>query len=118
MAIIPKKKPLDVKNDILWRVYVVMLIMLVGALVLILRIGSIQYLEGENLLKKAKEMHIAPKPIKATRGNILADDGHSLFATSLPYFQVHWDIMVVPEDTFKKYLDTLSICFASYINDE
>ena len=118
MAIRPKTKPLDVKSDILWRIYVVMLIMLVGAMILILRIGSIQYIEGKDLLIKANLMHIQEMSIKATRGNILADDGHSLFATSLPYFQVHWDIMVVPEDTFMKYVDTLAICLASYIDDE
>lgn len=117
MAKIPKIKPIEARTDILWRIYVVMLLMLIGSLIILLRIGSIQYLEGTELRRQAEEMHISLKPVKAPRGNILADDG-SLLATSLPYFQVHWDTKMVEDDTFMHYIDTLSACLAAYVDDE
>lgn len=112
-----EKEPIDVKNAILWRIYVVMLIMGIGALVIILRVGSIQYIEGDELKAKADSMYLALRPVEAPRGNILAADG-SLLATSLPYFELRMDMKIVPRDTFLHYLDTLSACLAKYIDGE
>lgn len=110
-------KPVDVKNAILWRIYVVMLITIIAALVIILKIGKVQYLDGEELRARADSIYIALRPVEAPRGNILAESG-SLLATSLPYFKLHFDTKVVPKDTFMKYVDTLAACLAKYVDNE
>ncbi len=112
-----EKKPVDAKNAILWRIYVIMLLTILSALVIILRIGKIQFIDGAALREKAKEIYIADRPVEAPRGNILAEDG-SLLATSLPYFQLHFDTRIVPKDTFLKYVDTLASCLAKYVDGE
>ncbi|WMX13829.1 MULTISPECIES: penicillin-binding protein [unclassified Aureispira] len=110
-------KPVDVKNAILWRIYVVMLMTIVAAVVILLQIGKVQYMDGEELRARADSIYIALRPVEAPRGNILAESG-SLLATSLPYFQLHFDTKVVPKDTFMKYVDTLAACLARYVDNE
>lgn len=110
-------KPVDVRNAILWRIYVVMLMTIVAAVVILLQIGKVQYMDGEELRARADSIYIALRPVEAPRGNILAESG-SLLATSLPYFQLHFDTKVVPKDTFMKYVDTLAACLARYVDNE
>jgi cell division protein FtsI (penicillin-binding protein 3) len=110
-------KPVDVRNAILWRIYVVMLMTIIAAVVILLQIGKVQYMDGEELRAKADSIYIALRPVEAPRGNILAESG-SLLATSLPYFQLHFDTKVVPKDTFMKYVDTLAACLARYVDNE
>lgn len=110
-------KPVDVKNAILWRIYVVMLITIIAALVIVLKIGKVQYLDGDELRIKAESIYIALRPVEAPRGNILSESG-SLLATSLPYFKLHFDTKVVPKDTFMRYVDTLASCLAKYVDNE
>lgn len=110
-------KPVDVKNAILWRIYVIMLLTMLAGLVIILKIGKVQYFDGEKLRAKADSIYIALRPVEAPRGNILSEDG-GLLATSLPYFVLHFDTQVVPKDTFLKYVDTLAACLAKYVDNE
>lgn len=112
-----EKEPVDVKNSILWRVYVIMLISILGAVVVILRIGSVQYFEGAELIAKSDEKRIKKIALKSNRGNILAENG-SLLATTLPYYTVGWDPKVVSQEIFDKYVDSLALCLAQYIDNE
>ena len=109
------KNKVDVKNAILWRVYVVMLVTILAALFVLLSIGKTQYIDGAALRAKADSIYIDMRPVEAPRGNILAADG-SLLATSLPYFKLHFDTRIVKRDTFLKYADTLASCLAQYVD--
>lgn len=91
--------------------------MLFLGLLVLARIVYIQYAQGAQLIAKSNEKTVRERTIEAQRGNILAADG-SLLATSLPYYKVHWDLQKIKPDTFYKYLDTLSICIATYIDVE
>lgn len=110
-------KPVDIKNAILWRIYVVMLLTILGVMLIILKIGKVQYFDGAELRAKADSIYIALRPVESSRGNILSEDG-GLLATSLPYFKLHFDTKVVPKDTFMKYVDTLAACLAKYVDNE
>ena len=111
------KKPTDLRNAILWRIYAVMLIAFLGALLIVAKIGKVQYVDGERLKAKADSIYIALRPVVAPRGNILTEEG-GLLATSLPYYKLHFDTRIVPKDTFMKYVDTLSACLAKYVDNE
>jgi cell division protein FtsI (penicillin-binding protein 3) len=95
-----------------------MFVMLLGCFVIILRIGTLQIIEGPQLREKANNLNIRKRPIKAARGNILADDGKSLLATSLPNYQLNWDLTVPNQDSFVFYLDSLSVLFTSFADSE
>jgi cell division protein FtsI (penicillin-binding protein 3) len=113
-----KTKLIETKGEVLWRIFIVMILMLLGSFAVIFRIWGLQNIEGAKLRKEAEEMHITLRPVKAARGNILADDAKSLMATSLPYYQLNWDLTVVEKDSFLKYLDTISIGLTKIMEDE
>lgn len=110
---------MDIKNEILWRIYTVMFLLIVGGMIIFGKAVRIQVVEGEALRKYAEEKHYEYRSVNADRGNIIAEDG-SLLATSLPYFTIHMDLVAegLSQDTFNKYIDTLSICLARFVNDE
>lgn len=111
-----KRENVNVRNAILWRIYVVMLLTFVVALVIVFKIGKVQYIDGKELRDRAEKIYIAQRPVEASRGNILSENGR-LLATSLPYFKLHFDTKVVPKDTFMYYLDTLAICLTKYVDN-
>lgn len=94
-----------------------MLVSLVVCMVLLGKIAKLQFVEGEILRNKADSLYVSMQPVNGSRGNILTEKG-GLLATSLPYYNIHFDTKVVPLDTFNKYLDTLSMCLAMYVNNE
>ena len=98
------------KNPIVFRFYVVYIIIacLFGAI--IYKIADIQYVKGEELRKLAEKRITAPTPIKPKRGNILAHDGR-LLSSSLPLYEVYIDMRVAAfgvkdKKTQKTYFDT------------
>ncbi len=79
----------------------------------------IQVTEGEDLRAEAAEQNFKYRAVDADRGNIIAEDG-SLLATSLPYYTIHMDLVArgLSQDTFNRYIDTLSICLAERVNSD
>ena len=115
---VSKTKLTENKGEVLWRIFIVMILMLLGSFAVVFRIWGLQNIEGAKLRKEAEEMHITLRPVKAARGNILADDAKSLMATSLPFYQLNWDLTIVERDSFLKYLDTISNGLSIIMEDE
>ena len=107
----------DLENSILWRVYIVMFISIVSSTIILLRIGSIQYFEGEELIRRSNQNRIRKVVLKSNRGNILAEDG-SLLATTIPYYTVGWDSKVVSQEVFDTYVDSLALYLSRYIDTQ
>lgn len=82
-----------------------MLVALFACLV-VWKTWKIQMVEGEHWKKVARENTIKPMKVKATRGNIYADDG-SLLATSLPFYRVAIDPTVANDTLFDNNIDSL-----------
>lgn len=105
---------MDIKNEILWRIYTLMVLIVLGAVFIFGRAIHIQTVQGEKFRSMADSLYVDNRPIMADRGNIMAHDG-SLLATSLPYFKVYMDTRAdgLSEDTFSYYVDTLARALAS-----
>lgn len=80
----------NVKQSILLRVRVIFLCVLLFSIAIIYKILDIQYLSKDVWSDAADKYSAKMRPIKATRGNIYADDG-SLLATSSPRYTVAFD---------------------------
>jgi cell division protein FtsI (penicillin-binding protein 3) len=108
----------EIKKDILIRVYLVYLVVLLFGLVVIGRVVWIQQFEKEQFLEMAKKQEIHIDELVAVRGNILADDG-SLFAVSVPSFEVRMDVMTdsITDRVFNANVDSLAICLARLFPD-
>ena len=107
---------MNVKRSILLRVRVAFLLALLFSLAIVVKIGRIQFVEGEKWTAMAEDIGLKYRKVKATRGSIYSDNG-SLLATSLPFYRVAFDPSVSAEDTFSAGLDSLSMLLAGYFKD-
>ncbi|PHI19322.1 peptidoglycan glycosyltransferase [Lewinellaceae bacterium SD302] len=107
---------LTVKNDVLLRVYVVLAV-LIGPIagLLMYRTVDIAVLNKAESLEES-DLYVKEVPVEAERGNVYSHDGN-LLATSVPYFELHFDPFVAPPRVYYKKLDSLAYLLAHELND-
>ncbi len=109
---------MNVKNEILIRIYVVLSVIILFALIILFQTINITVFDRSEWLKKAENFHFAKKEIIAERGNILSEDG-SLLATSLPYYDIRFDPLTpsISEELFYNNVDSLAYLLANKIDN-
>jgi cell division protein FtsI (penicillin-binding protein 3) len=80
----------EVKKDILWRVYLCFLGIVVFSIVILGRAVYIQQVQGSYWREQAKDQQQKFVEIDAQRGTIYSEDGRML-STSTPYFDIYVD---------------------------
>lgn len=110
---------MEVKKDILWRVYLIYFFICLFGVTIIYKILVIQFVEGDEWRAKSKNFSTKLFEIEAVRGNIYDANG-ALLATSLPYYDVGIDINVeaITKEFFEENLDSLAYCFAKLFPDK
>ena len=109
---------MNIRTDILWRVYLVYAIIFVCAFGVVFKLCKIQLVDGKKWTAMADSLSTRYMNIVANRGNIYADDG-SLLATSLPEYELRLDagVMADDPDLFHEKVDSLSACLAGVFHD-
>ncbi len=108
---------MDVKNEVLYRVYfVVFAIFVPAALLLLYRTVDVAIVQGEEWRTIGEDNYVKTRSIDAERGNIYARDG-SLLATSVPYFDLYFDPFASSQEDYFENLDTLAYCLATYVDN-
>lgn len=113
---------MDVKKDILWRVYLSFLGIVILGLVVIGKAFYIQRVQGDFWTKMDSNQHLKYLPIDAERGTIYSEDGNML-STSVPVFDVYVDfaaegLRAKNGKNFNDNIDTLSLCLSNLFNDK
>jgi len=110
---------LEIKKDILWRVYLIYFIICLFGVAIISKVCIIQFSEGDKWRAQAESFSTRFFDIEAVRGNIYDANG-SLLATSLPYFEVGMDVNTdaITKEIFDDNVDSLSICLANLFKDK
>ncbi len=113
---------MDIKKDILWRVYLCFLGMILLGAVVLGRAFYIQRIEGNYWKDLGKNLHLKYLPIDAERGTIYSEDGNML-STSVPIFDVFVDfgaegLREKNGKRFKDNIDSLSISLANLFKDK
>jgi len=113
---------LEIKNDILWRVYLCFLGMIILSVIVIGKAFYIQQVQGKFWTSMGDSLHLRYLPIDAERGTIYSEDGNML-STSVPVFDVFVDFAAegLREKNgrrFKDNIDTLSYCLANLFSDK
>ena len=108
---------IDQKKDILWRVYLVYFGILVFGMAIIGKIVYIQVVEGPSLSAKAQTQELKVFDLEANRGNILDKNG-SLLATSVPIFEVRFDVSSphIPKSLFNQKVDSIAAGLSNILN--
>lgn len=113
---------MEVKRDILWRVYLSFLVIIVISVVIIGRAAYIQQFEGNYWRSKSDSLHQRVVQLAAERGTIYSEDG-SMLSTSIPFFDIYIDfgaegLRDKNGARFKENLDSLSIALAGLFKDK
>lgn len=83
----------------------------------VVKIGHIQFIEGEKWQKMGERISFDYKRVKATRGNIYSDNG-SLLATDLPFYKVAFDATLPKDEIFNKGVDSLAWHLSRFFKDK
>ncbi len=112
---------MEIKKDILWRVYLCYLGMVVLCAFVLGRAIYIQQAQGKYWMSMGDSLHLKYVPIDAERGSIYSEDGNML-STSVPVFDVYVDfgaegLREKQGKRFKENVDSLAGAFANLFKD-
>ncbi|MEJ7769610.1 MAG: penicillin-binding protein [Chitinophagaceae bacterium] len=113
---------MEVKRDILWRVYLSFLGIVFISIVILGRAFYIQQFEGSYWKSKSDSLHQKYIELAAERGTIYSEDG-SMLSTSIPYFDIYIDFAAdglreKKGKRFKENVTPLSASLANLLKDK
>ncbi|WP_114789557.1 penicillin-binding protein [Niabella yanshanensis] len=113
---------MEVKKDILWRVYLCFIGIVVLSVMILGKAVVIQKLQGEHWRSMGDSMHQKIVEINADRGTIFSEDGQML-STSLPQFDIYMDFKAdglrdKGGKVYNTYIDSFAIAMAGYFKDK
>lgn len=101
----------DQKKNMLVRIYLMYGFILVIAILIIVQVIRIQFVEADNLVVSGNDSaNVRYKTIPANRGSIYSSDG-KLMATSVPVFDIYMDVgnPTIEQAEFLEKLDSLAL---------
>ena len=90
-----------------YRMYFVAFTMFVMAILVLVKLNNIQWVEGEYYRKLASERTVKNVTIPASKGNVYSSDG-SLLATSIPEYTIRFDALSPSPENFAEFIKPLS----------
>ena len=94
------------KNELLARVYFVMMLFIMFTIWVVVRVVEINVVEGDKWRSRLTQ-NIQWKEVEGDRGSIFADDG-SILAASQPFFEIRFDLLTPDDKTFRNGIDSLA----------
>ncbi len=112
---------MEVKRDILWRVYLCFIGITVLSLVVLGKVFYIQHVQGAYWKSLSDSLHQKFVEMDAERGTIFSEDS-SMLSTSIPYFNIYIDfgadgLREKNGQRFTENLDSLSHCLSGLFGD-
>lgn len=113
---------MEIKQDILWRVYLSFIGVVVFSLFVLGRAFYIQNAQGEYWRSMSDSMHQKYVALDAERGTIFTEDGQML-STSIPFFDIYMDFAAEGlrdkgGKNFKENIDSFSLAVADLFKDK
>jgi cell division protein FtsI (penicillin-binding protein 3) len=113
---------MEIKNDILWRVYLCFLGIVLLSVMVLGKAFYIQQVQGSFWKGMGDSLQLKYLPIDAERGSIYSEDGNML-STSIPVFDVYVDFAAdglreKQGKRFKENVDSLSYHLAELFRDK
>jgi len=113
---------MDVKRDILWRVYLSFILIVLVCILILSKAFYIQQVQGKYWRSLSDSLHQRIEEIPAARGTIYSEDGQML-STNIPQFDIYIDFRVTPLHEkngflFRNNIDSLSLSLAALFKDK
>jgi len=107
------------KKESIVRVYLIYVAMLLFAVLVVVQIVRVQFVQGVELKLEAEEMTLSMRTIKAPRGNIYADNERKTsLALSVPRYRVYMDLVTVSKVDFEAGIGALSDSLAMLFDNK
>ena len=104
------------RNELLARVYIVMMCFVFLSFWIIARVFYVNVIEGKKWRSKIA-LNVKWKEIEGDRGNIYSADGNILAASS-PLYDIRVDLMSPADANFEKHIDSLSYYISKYLRPD
>lgn len=111
---------MNIRTNILLRVYLAFGLIVLFALAVFVRLCDVQFRQGHKWVAMADSLSIKEFEIEATRGNIYSVDG-SLLATSVPEYELRMDMFaggIQSDNVFNSKVDSLAMKLSSFFKDK
>lgn len=113
---------MEVKKDILWRVYLTLLGLIIFGVFILGKAFYIQRFQGAYWKSLGDSLHTKIIDLDAERGTIYSEDG-SMLSTSIPQFDVYIDFGAegLRQNNGKRFyenIDSLSLCLSNLFKDK
>ena len=110
---------MSIKRTIVGRVIALYLGLFLLALLIVGRILQLQLVKGDELRQRAEDLLLKYVTIEPNRGDIYADGGKRLLATSVPYYEIRMDLKsdALTDEIFRAGVDSLSYCLSRMFRD-
>lgn len=104
------------KREILRRLGWVYLALTGLAAGIVIQVLHVQMWQGEELRNQSVAVRVKDFEVMPNRGDICAADGRIL-ASSVPYYELHFDATVVDGEKFREGVDSLALCLSRFFGD-
>jgi cell division protein FtsI (penicillin-binding protein 3) len=113
---------LETRKDILWRSYLVYIVMLIFGVAIFAKAFFIQNVEGKYWKIVSDSIQLTYKDLGAVRGTIYSEDGKML-SSSIPFFDIYLDfgaqgIQEKNGKRFKEYVDSIAIDLSNILQQK
>ncbi len=111
---------MNIRANILLRVYLAFGLIVLFALAVLLRLGEVQFIQGEKWRAMADSLSTKEFDLEAAKGNIYSNDG-SLLATSIPEYELRMDMVaggIQDKELFYSKVDSLAMKLSSFFKDK
>ncbi len=113
---------MEIKRDILWRVYLSFIGIVLLSFIVLGRAFYIQKFQGDHWRSMSDSMHQKIVPLEAERGTIYSEDGQML-STSIPFFDIYIDFAAegLRDKNGKRFtenIDSFSFALSRFFRDK
>ncbi|RZK57695.1 MAG: cell division protein, partial [Pedobacter sp.] len=111
---------MNIRANILLRVYLAFGLIVLFAFAVLLRLGDVQFIQGHKWKAMADSLSTKEFDIEAARGNIYSVDG-SLLATSVPEYELRMDMLaggIQKKEVFDTKVDSLAMKLSQFFGDK
>lgn len=110
---------MSIKKDILLRVGIVYVGIGILAILIIVQLLTVQFVQGSKWRNLAKELTLNNITIDPNRGDILSSDGR-LLSSSVPFYEIRVDTRArgLTREVFYQDIDSLSLCLSKLFGDK
>jgi cell division protein FtsI (penicillin-binding protein 3) len=109
---------MSIKKDILWRVGLVYLGVALFALLVLVKIVYLQFIDDDRWKEQSEATRVKNVKIQPHRGDIYSDDMR-LLASSVPYYEIRMDLLTpyITNSVFANKVDSLALCLSRLFKD-